>query len=74
MKKEISTKQKMVTICFLYILYNKSRRAITDNAMNMRAILHAESLHKGKFYTGPKSSGFEDPSGALPHVCVVSTW
>ena len=52
MKNKISTKQKMVIIFFLYIMYNTSRRAITDNAMNIKAILHAESLHKGKFYTG----------------------
>ena len=29
--------------------------------MNIVAILHAKSLHKGKFYTGPKSSGLKIP-------------
>ena len=65
---------KVVINYFLYILVNTSRRYITDNAKNIKAMLHAEILHKGKFYTGPKSSGFEDPSGALPHVCAVSPW
>ena len=36
-------------------------RVVTDDAMNIEAILHAESLHKGKVYTGPKSSGFKIP-------------
>ena len=51
----------MVINCFLYTLINTSRRVITDNAINIEAILHAESLHKGKFYTGPKSSGLKIP-------------
>ena len=64
----------MVINYFLYILDNTSRRAITDNSMNIKAILHAESLHKEEFYTGPKSNGLKDPDGALPHVCAVSPW
>ena len=58
----------MVIDCFLDTLI------VIDNAMNIEAILHAKSLHKGKVYTGPKSSGFEDPNDALLHVCAISLW
>ena len=67
----------MVINCFLYIMYNTSRRATTDNAMNIKAIVHAESLHKGKFYTWlceKKGSGLKDPNDALLHVCAIYPW
>ena len=51
----------MVINCFLYTLINTSSRVVTDNAINIEAILHAKSLHKGKVYTGPKSSGLKIP-------------
>ena len=38
-----------------------SRRVITDNAISNEPILHAKSVHKGKVYTGPKSSGLKIP-------------
>ena len=47
--------------CFLYTLINTSKRVVTGNAMNIVAMLHAKSLHKGKVYTGPKSSGLKIP-------------
>ena len=46
---------KVVINCFLQILDNTSRRAITDDAMSIKAMLHAEILYKGKLYTGPKT-------------------
>ena len=53
---------KVVINYFLYTLINTSNRVFTENAMNIEAILHVESLHKGKFYTGPKISGLKIPT------------
>ena len=53
--------EKVVISCFLYTLINTSRRVATDNAMNIVVMLHAKSLHKGKVYTGAKSSGLKIP-------------
>ena len=52
---------KVVTNNFLYTLINTSRCVVIDNAINIEAMLHAKSLHKGKVYTGPKSSGLKIP-------------
>ena len=65
---------KVVIKRFLYTLINTSRRVITDNVINTKAILHAKSVHKGKIYTRPKKKWFEDPNGALLHVYAVSPW
>ena len=41
--------------CFHYSMIDTSKRAIIDNAINIKAILHAENLlNKGKLYIGPK--------------------
>jgi hypothetical protein len=52
---------KVAINCFLYTLMSSSSRVITDNAINIEAILHAKSLHKEKVYTWPKSSGLKIP-------------
>ena len=57
----MSTEQKVVIICFLYILINTSRCVYADNAMNIEVMLHAKNLHKGNVHTRPKSSGLKIP-------------
>ena len=61
---------KFVIICFLYILINTSRHVSTNNAMNIKVMLQAKNLHKGKVYIGPKSSGSKIPM--VPCLTYVS--
>ena len=61
--------------CFHCNLFDTSRRAITDNAMSIKATLHAESFTQGNpLRVLHKGSNLKILNVALLLVCAASPW